>query len=142
MRLWTVKALRLIKRDRNQKHVEMSDRFSYAKKHVQSMFSFATELKQGNKQTIAQTKISLKTLADFFSPMMRILQFKLIDEEPGLAACVKYKAWEVARPDAEDEEKGLQIDIELEQAMIKWRAFEAKGSEQVAFCRAADYSDG
>jgi hypothetical protein len=134
-------ALRMLKRARTQKHVDRSDRFSYARRHVQNMFAFATEIKLGKKQTIAQTKISLKQLADFFEPMMKILQLKLMDEELGLAACVKYKAWESAHPDADDEEKGFQIDIELEVAMTKWRAFESKGSEQVAYCRAADYSD-
>jgi hypothetical protein len=134
-------ALRRIKRTRTQKHVDRADRFSYARKHVQLMFTFSAELKVGAKQTMEQTRLSLRQLKDFFTPMMRIVQLKLIDEENGLLACNKYKAWEAAHPDAKDIDKGLQIDIELEFAMNKWRAFETKGDKQVEWCRAADYSD-
>jgi len=129
------------KRSRIEKWIQRCDRFTFAKKHVQKMFPFAAEIKNGNKLTIEQTRHSLKTMATLFAPMMRILQIKLMDEELGLEACTKYKAWEAVHPEADDMEKGLQIDIELDAAMRKWRAFENKGENQTAYCAAADYSD-
>ncbi len=132
-----------IKAPRTEHSIKRSEKYQFALAHVQQNWKFDTAKgdKIGSDKVRAETYVALKDMKEFFQPMLKILELKAMDENAALEAVNRYKAWALANPLANDWEKGLKADQELEEAMNKWRAFHSKGEQQAAFCRAADYAD-
>lgn len=77
----------------------------------------------------------------FFAPMLMHIQQTLVDEKHAAEAAKRDLEWQNRDGrNADDIEKGLQVDKELEEACTMRCVF-AEWRSQAEMCRAADYSD-
>jgi hypothetical protein len=148
-------AERLVKQPRTQKHLLRSQQFQFAMDHAVEFFPMlkakgedeegkedgdGAEDKKAKRIKYTTVVKSMKTMKNFFGPMLQALSEKLVDEINALKAAKAFQQWSENSEAANDAEIGLKVDEELEKATQVWRAF-SNFANQAEMCRAADYAD-